>query len=203
MLFNVFAGIGSVSFIAARKGLCFAFVLKAVLLKTQGCFCYCRAAPAHSQGLFCSSHHREVDWGVHKGMRGRGHSKDRWPQGISHTLWCHTWHTKLGKKEAEGECSELWHLLSHVTITHDGVNEFLVLLCLCVVWLNFPTKLFLSSHNSSQFYPSNCPPCHCREGMCMGPGSSWGSIPAIWECNSKQVSAYLTRKRCSPTSKLL
>ena len=103
-------------------GLCFGFVLRTVLI-TQGCFCYCWAVLTQSQGLFCSSHHPTSEWAGGAQGVGRGHSRDSWPQltkGISHTIWRHAQHIKLGEEEGRRAHLERWRLSSQVTVTRDG-----------------------------------------------------------------------------------
>ena len=97
----VLAGIELIFFIVASMGMCFAFVLRTVLI-AQGCFSYCWAVLTQSQGLCCSSPHpASEEAGGAQGV-GRGHSRDSWPQltkGIFHTIWHHAQHIKLEEEE--------------------------------------------------------------------------------------------------------
>jgi len=75
----VLAGIELIFFPVASTGLCFRFVLETALI-IQGCFCYCWAELAQSQGPSCSSPHPTSEQAGSAQEAGRWHGGDSWPQ---------------------------------------------------------------------------------------------------------------------------
>lgn len=142
MLFNVFAGIGSVSFTAASKGLCLHLCWKQCCWKHRDAFITAEQHLHTVKACFAPHITEKQTGGCTRGWKGggtvrtgdlKGHPT---PYGV--TLDTPSWE----RRKQRCDCPESWCLLSQVTITHDGVNEFLVLLCLCGLALNFPIKLF-------------------------------------------------------------
>lgn len=123
---------------------CFVFVLETVLI-IQQCFSYSWAMLAQHQGLFCFSHCHTNKWDRGAGEPEREHRQDSWPkltQEISQTIWHHSQHIKLWKKEGNVWSGGIYVL--KVTVMHDGALMSWTQLILCLSMGSSEWILFLA-----------------------------------------------------------
>lgn len=95
------------------------------------------------QSLFCLSPHHWVGWGCTRNCV----SWDSWPQvttGMSHTIWCHVWHKKWGRRRKRDGV-----LPSQFTITFAGI---------WLSWCLLNTRLPIGSSEVSPIVCSFCFP---------------------------------------------